>query len=86
MTAEQLLDVARTFCRYFPGVRVTRYWALNAAAAACGARIDGIAVHGSSGAAAEALSQVIRAVKPLSARNDEFADVCAEIYRSLVEG
>lgn len=86
MSPEQLLVVAREFCRYHPSVRMERYWALNAAAAAAGARVEGVFVHGSAAAAAKALSETIRAVQPLSGRNAEFAEVCGEVYRRLAEG
>ncbi|MDO5032182.1 cell filamentation protein Fic [Corynebacterium sp.] len=84
MTAEQLLLIAREFCARYQ-VRVTNFSALAAAAAASTASFEGIPVHDSPRQAARALAQVLRGVKALSARNEEFAVFCARVYLSVTE-
>ena len=84
MNVEQLLLVAREFCQAHR-VRVTDFAALAAAAAASTATVEGIAVHGSRTAAAEALETVLRSVPALSGKNEEFARFCAEVYLSVAE-
>ena len=84
MNVEQLLLIAREFCQAYR-VRVTDFAALAAAAAASTATVEGIAVHGSRTAAAEALETVLRAVPALSGKNEQFARFCAEVYLSVAE-
>lgn len=84
MNVEQLLLVAREFCRAHR-VRINNFAALAAAATASTATIEGIAVHGSRDAGAESLETVLRAVPALSGKNEEFARFCAEVYLSVAE-
>lgn len=85
MSPEQLLIIAREFCKHHR-VRIVRFDALVAGAAATGAKIDGIPVHAGPSAAARALARTLEVLEPLSGRNKEFAKVCAEIYLSVTDG
>ena len=84
MNVEQLVVVAREFCRVYR-VRITDFAALAAAAAASTASVEGIAVHGSLAAAAHSLETVLRSVPALSGKNEEFARLCAQVYLSVAE-
>lgn len=84
LTPDQMLAVADQFCERFP-VRVRDYSALAAAAAVPGARFRGVAVHDSPVRAAEALRDTVERLEPLTSGNDEFAQVCALLYRRLAE-
>ena len=84
MSVEQLVLVAREFCRVYR-VRILDFAALAAAAAASTASIEGIAVHGNRHEAARALESVLKAVPALSGKNEEFAGFCAQVYLSVAE-
>lgn len=84
MSVEQLVVIAREFCRVYR-VRITDFAALAAAAAASTASIEGIAVHSSRTAAAHSLETVLRSVPALSGKNEEFARLCAQVYLSVAE-
>lgn len=77
---EQLLAVADEYCA-FHGCQVRSFAALAACAAVPGARFHGVAVFDSVDAAAAALSETVVALSPLSASNQGFADVVAEVFR-----
>ena len=77
---EQLLAVADEYCA-FHGCQVRSFAALAASAAVPGARFHGVAVFDSVDAAAAALSETVVALSPLSASNQGFADVVAEVFR-----
>lgn len=83
LTPEQILLIADEFCGSYP-VRVRSFSALAAAAAVPGARFYGVPVHASAAAAAEALSQAITTLSPLTGDNEAFARVCAKVYQRLV--
>ena len=84
MNVEQLVVIAREFCRVYR-VRITNFAVLAAAAAASTASIEGIAVHGSRAAAAHSLETVLRSVPALNGKNEEFARLCAQVYLSVAE-
>lgn len=85
MTPEQLLIVAREFCQHHR-VRIVRFDALVAAAAAAGAKMDGIPVHASPRESAGAMVRALTLLAPLNDLNKEFAQVCGQIYLSVTEG
>lgn len=84
LAPEQLLAVADLYCERFPA-RVRSYSALAAAAAVPGTRFGGVAVHDSVIRAAEALRDAVERLEPLNSRNEEFARLCAQVYRRLAE-
>ncbi|SES09754.1 hypothetical protein [Corynebacterium cystitidis] len=77
---EQLLIIADHFCAQH-GVELLSFSDLAAAAAVPGARFDTVALYSSSLSASDALATYLRRLQPLSALNDEFAVVAAEVYR-----
>ncbi|MCG7297424.1 TetR family transcriptional regulator [Corynebacterium afermentans] len=77
---EQLLAIADEYCT-FHGCQVRSFAALAACAAVPGARFHGVAVFDSVDAAAASLFEAVVALAPLSASNEGFADVVAEVYR-----
>lgn len=84
LTAEQLLAVADEFCAA-TGVRVRSFSALCAAAAVPGARVHGVAVLDSPGAAADALHSAVVALAPLTGSNEGFAHVARRVYLDWLE-
>ncbi|CAM4358435.1 MULTISPECIES: TetR family transcriptional regulator [Corynebacterium] len=83
LSAEQLLAVADEYCAA-AGVSVRSFSALAACAAVPGARVHGVPVFDSVGGAADALSDAIRRLEPLSSDNAGFAGVAGEVYRRWV--
>lgn len=77
---EQLLIIADHFCAHY-GVELHSFSDLAAAAAVPGARFDTVALYPSSESASAALATYLRRLSPLSALNDEFSVVAAEVYR-----
>nr|VDG61954.1 Uncharacterised protein [Streptococcus thermophilus] len=84
LTPEQLLIIADEFCAHHGGV-VRSYSALCAAAAIPGARIDGIAVFDSPGAAGEALARGVEMLEPLRGDNSAFATAAQRVYLRWAE-
>lgn len=82
MTPEQLLRVAEEFCAVHR-VRVRSFGALVGAAAVATARSEGIPVHADEAAAGRALAESVVRLAPLTARNEEFAEVAREVFRRL---
>ncbi|WP_293767748.1 cell filamentation protein Fic [uncultured Corynebacterium sp.] len=82
MTPEQLLLIAREFCRRY-GATVTDYAALVAAASASTAKIDGISAHASRAQAAAALRRVLEGTPPVSKHGDFFALTCERVFVAL---
>lgn len=77
---EQLLAIADEYCA-FHGCQVRSFAALAACAAVPGSKFHGVAVFDSVDAAAAALPDAVVALEPLSASNEGFAAVVAEVYR-----
>lgn len=84
LTPEQLLLIADQFCKTNQ-VQIRDFSGLVAAAAAPGARIDGIPVHGDRYAAGEALAVTVARLEPLSKLNKQFGAACREIYHRLAD-
>lgn len=79
LTAEQLLAIADALAERQP-IHVRSFAALAGAAAVPGARFEGIPVFDTAAAAAAALADAIVRLAPLSAHNEEFAQVAYEVY------
>lgn len=84
LSPEQLLAIADEFCPA-ARVRVRSFGALVAAAAVPGARVHGVPVFDSPGAAADELARTIAALAPLTGANDAFAEVAARVYARWAE-
>lgn len=92
LTSEHMLILADEFCADSPtpAPTVRSFAALCAAAAIPGARIHGVAVFDSAGAAADALASGIRRLAPLTgsddgATNTAFASFVREVYLRWAE-
>lgn len=82
LSAENLLAIADEVCAEH-GVVVRDFAALAAAAAVSTARFHGVRVFGSSEAMAGKVSEMIRALKPLSGRNETFAAVTQRVLLEI---
>ncbi|BAU94271.1 hypothetical protein N24_0009 [Corynebacterium suranareeae] len=78
LSAENILAIADEVCAAH-GVAVRDFAALSAAAALSTASFHGVRVFGSAEAMAEKVSEIIRALKPLSGRNETFAAVTQRV-------
>ena len=80
LSPEQLLAIADEFAPAAK-VRVRSFAALAACAAVPGSRFTGVPVHDTIDAAAAALADAILRLEPLTARNGDFAEIAARVYR-----
>lgn len=78
-----LVDVLAESLPEFAGVRITRPWALTAAAGAVEATIAGVELHRSPADAAESLARTIRRLRPLDHGNDALAFLAATVHLRL---
>lgn len=90
MTPEDLaaiVDVMAGALPEYAGVRITRPWALAAAAGATASDIADADLHRSPADAAAALAEAIRALRPLDHGNGAFAIVAENVaLRLAAEG
>ena len=84
LRTEQLLAVADEFCA-LTRVQVRSFAALSACAAVPGARVHGVPVSDTAGAAAAELARTISVLRPLTGENDGFSRVAATVYAEWAE-
>lgn len=82
LSPEQLLRIADEVCAVH-GVAVRDFAGLSAAAAVSSAAFHGVRVHADPAAMAAAVAGTIRALEPLSGRNETFAAVTQRILLEL---
>lgn len=78
-----LVDVLAESLPEFAGARISRPWALAAAAGAVEASIAGVELHRSPADAAEAMARTIRRLRPLDHGNDALAFLAATVHLRL---